>query len=71
MQEAVASAQKILGPCLGMQMLCEGSEEGELEGLASLPGRFERFYGRDELDRPIKVPHMGWNTVSFDLLKAP
>jgi glutamine amidotransferase len=54
-----------------MQMLCEGSEEGELEGLASLPGRFERFYGRDELDRPIKVPHMGWNTVSFDLLKAP
>lgn len=49
-----------LGICLGMQMLYEASEEGGLvPGLGVVPGRVTRFDGR------LKVPHMGWNSLSL------
>ncbi len=47
----------VLGICVGMQLLFEGSEEGDAEGLGIIPGRLKRF---DESKG--KVPHMGWNT---------
>ena len=48
-----------LGICLGMQMLYQESEEGGLiKGLGIVPGRVTRFNGR------LKVPHMGWNSLS-------
>lgn len=48
----------VLGICLGLHLLCEGSEEGREPGLGLLPLRVVRFRaGR------LKVPHMGWNTV--------
>jgi glutamine amidotransferase len=50
-----------LGVCLGMQALFDESEEGGVKGLGVFPGRVVRF----RLDPPLKVPHMGWNTVSF------
>lgn len=53
---------KILGICLGMQMLCDGSEEGSAEGLGLIPGYFKQFK-RKNLD--MKIPHMGWNFVKF------
>jgi imidazole glycerol-phosphate synthase subunit HisH len=51
----------ILGICLGMQLLYEGSDEhGGAEGIGLLEGRIEA------LDAPgLKVPHMGWNPVSW------
>jgi glutamine amidotransferase len=51
----------ILGICLGMQLLYEGSDEhGGAEGIGLLPGRIEA------LDAPdLKVPHIGWNPVSW------
>ncbi len=51
----------ILGLCLGMQLLYEGSDEhGGAEGIGLLPGRIEA------LDAPgLKVPHIGWNAVSW------
>ena len=52
----------VLGICLGMQLLTEGSEEGELEGLKLLPGHCKKFHFENNL---YKVPHMGWNEVSF------
>lgn len=53
----------ILGVCVGMQMLAEGSDEGELPGLAWVPGRVRSFEGLPgALDLP--RPHMGWNDVS-------
>jgi imidazole glycerol-phosphate synthase subunit HisH len=55
----------ILGLCLGMQLLCEGSEEGVLPGLGIIPGRFTRFPGLLQDGSVQKVPHMGWNTVDF------
>lgn len=55
----------ILGLCLGMQLLTEGSEEGELEGLGVIPGSFRMFNSEATDDLEIKIPHMGWNTVDF------
>ncbi len=52
----------LLGICLGMQILCTSSEEGDLLGLGLIPGEFKKF---DFSSNKIKVPHMGWNTVSF------
>ena len=52
----------ILGICLGMQLLFDGSEEGDSSGLGWLTGRFLRITQSD--DQPsLRVPHMGWNIV--------
>ncbi len=50
-----------LGVCLGMQALFDESEEGGVKGLGIFPGRVVRF----RLEPPLKVPHMGWNSVRF------
>lgn len=51
----------VLGICLGMQLFFDGSEEGELPGLGWIPGYLRKF--QSSIDTPIKIPHMGWNTV--------
>lgn len=51
--------QPLLGVCLGMQLLFDGSEEGDTECLGLLPGRVRRLVGSPSL----RVPHMGWNTL--------
>lgn len=51
--------QPVLGICLGMQLLFEGSEEGDVACLGVLPGRARRL--RAAAGAP--VPHMGWNTL--------
>lgn len=53
--------QPLLGICVGMQLLFESSEEGNVPCLALLPGRVRRFANRSGLP----VPHMGWNTLEF------
>ncbi|KGX86207.1 imidazole glycerol phosphate synthase subunit HisH [Pontibacillus litoralis] len=56
----------LLGICLGMQLLFEESAEGKgAAGLALLPGRVVRFTGQDVLGNRYKVPHMGWNDLTF------
>jgi glutamine amidotransferase len=61
--EAVtARGALLLGICLGMQLLLDGSEEGDLPGLALVPGTARRF----QLDaQKLRVPHMGWNEVRW------
>lgn len=54
-----ASGRPLLGICLGMQLLLDGSEEGESFGLGLIPGRSVRFLEADG----VRVPHMGWNVV--------
>ena len=61
----------LVGICLGMQLLCDGSDEGDLPGLGLIPGCFRKFSGVDPNGQRHKVPHMGWNTVQFDQQKAP
>ena len=51
----------ILGVCLGMQILSNGSEEGALPGLGLIRGFCRRLSGRPE--EGIRVPHMGWKAV--------
>ena len=51
--------QPVLGICLGMQLLGEGSEEGDVACLGVMPGRARRFTPAP--GRP--VPHMGWNQL--------
>lgn len=53
--------QPLLGICVGMQLLFESSEEGDVPCLGLLPGRIRRFADRDGLP----VPHMGWNQLEF------
>jgi glutamine amidotransferase len=61
LRERRAAGVPILGICLGMQLLYEGSDEhGGAEGIGLLGGRVEA------LDAPgLKVPHIGWNPVSW------
>ena len=67
----VQSQTPILGLCLGMQLLCEGSDEGERQGLGFISGKFERFVFANQGSERLKVPHMGWNYVRFDPDRAP
>ena len=61
-QAAIAAKIPFLGICLGMQLLFESSEESPgVEGLRILEGRIRRIPSKDGL----KVPHIGWNSLSF------
>ena len=61
-EEILNKKKKILGICLGMQLLLDGSEEGRLEGLGLIHGFSKRF--PNDLD--LRVPNMGWNEVFSD-----
>jgi glutamine amidotransferase len=52
----------ILGICLGMHLLAEHSEEGDVEGLGFVSGRVVRF-DTQCMEAPLPVPHMGWSSV--------
>ncbi len=50
--------QPVLGICLGMQLLCDATEEWDVKGLGIVSGKVIRFSDQ------VKVPQMGWNTIS-------
>ena len=61
---AVAAGTPLLGICLGMQWLFEGSDEApEVRGLGVMAGRITRLKG--DADHRLKVPHVGWNALEF------
>lgn len=62
-QEAAALGKPILGICLGMQLLGRKSEEGVKEGLGLIPFDNARF--RFPESSSLKIPHMGWDTVTY------
>lgn len=63
LNESRESGVHILGICLGMQLMCEISEEDGLHaGLGWFAARVTRFVP----DRGLSVPHMGWNGVDFN-----
>ncbi|MCQ4087733.1 imidazole glycerol phosphate synthase subunit HisH [Saccharibacillus sp. JS10] len=67
MQRAASENKPLLGICLGMQLLFDGSaEHGDHEGLGLLPGRAVRFKAGE-----LKVPHMGWNRLRFTSENEP
>lgn len=61
-----AASKPFLGICIGLQLLFEHSEEGDVDGLGILPGKVKRFPQARMVDaagNKLKVPHMGWNEV--------
>ncbi len=59
--KALVDRIPLLGICLGMQLLMDSSEEGNLRGLGLISGKVIRFNKSENL----KVPHIGWNNVAF------
>ena len=67
--DCIEAEKPILAICVGMQALMTTSDEnGGVDCLDIIPGRVENFANRllDEKGKRLKVPHMGWNEVSFD-----
>lgn len=61
-KEAALSGKPFLGICLGLHLLFEGSDESpEIDGLGILKGKMVTI----PRDRGLKVPHIGWNSVSL------
>ena len=50
----------VLGICLGLQLLADGSKEGNVNCIGIIPGINEKFD-----DKKTKVPHMGWNSITI------
>ena len=66
LKEKIQSGTPYLGLCLGLQLLFTRSEEGaRVKGLDIIPGQVKRFKGK------LKVPHMGWNTLSLKKKNCP
>jgi glutamine amidotransferase len=60
-REAWRAGRRLIGICIGCQVIFDRSEEGGIPCLGLLPGVVRRFAPAPGL----KVPHMGWNTVRF------
>lgn len=62
----VKKGKPLFGICLGLQLLFEASEEfGETIGLGLLKGRVKKFPDRTSEGNKIRIPNIGWNSVTF------
>ncbi len=69
-KEEAAKGKPVMGICLGMQLLLELSEEyGTFEGLGLVPGKCKSI--TEVIPADYKVPHMGWNALTFKNGKHP
>ena len=56
--------QPVLGICLGLQLMCSHSEEGDVECLGIFPEKVKKLIHERCMDSIFKVPHMGWNSIT-------
>lgn len=56
--------QPFLGICLGLQLMCRHSEEGDTNCLGIFDETVRKFVLQQDLLPSMKIPHMGWNTIS-------
>lgn len=59
--------QPVLGICIGTQLMCQSSEEGDAKCMGIFPTRVVKFKFDEKNiagQMPLKVPHMGWNSIS-------
>lgn len=74
-QLIISLKQPVLGICLGMQLMCSHSEEGNTNCLGIFDEKVKLFKPAPGMENKTKVPHMGWNEISdyrsklFDGLK--
>lgn len=66
-KDIIASGKPFLGICLGLQILLDGSEEGNEPGLGIIPGLVRRF----RPEPSITIPHMGWNQLTLTQPNLP
>jgi glutamine amidotransferase len=77
LREAVlqaAATKPLFGVCVGMQMLLDHSQEGDVTGLGLIPGEVGKFELQGQLQPDgsrYKVPQMGWNRVEHELGRGP
>jgi len=64
--EVLIKKKPILGICVGMHLLADGSDEGISQGLGWIPGHVTKI-DTHLLARPPYLPHMGWNTIFGDI----
>jgi glutamine amidotransferase len=63
-RSAATAGVPLLGICLGMQWLFDGSDEApEVQGLGVIRGRISKL--QNDPERRMKVPHVGWNALDF------
>jgi imidazole glycerol-phosphate synthase subunit HisH len=64
---AAVKTKPMIGMCLGLQMLFDHSDEGDTRCLGVFRGKTVRFPNphKDEAGEPLKVPHMGWNSIAI------
>ena len=67
LRRLVRENRPLLGVCLGCQILVEASEENNTKTLGVFPGVCKRLPSEleDEDGQPIRIPHMGWNSLDF------
>ena len=63
--EVLGRGKPILGICVGMHLLANGSDEGQFEGLGWIPGHITRIDTKTLSHLP-HLPHMGWNRIAGD-----
>ncbi len=63
-EQVLEKRKKVLGICVGMHLLAEGSDEGERPGLGWIKGRVHQIDER-RLNTPPHLPHMGWNDIQL------
>ncbi len=56
--------QPVLGICLGLQLMCSHSEEGNTPCLGIFEEQVKRFVPQPGMEFTTKVPHMGWNNIT-------
>lgn len=63
-EQVMNRGKRVLGICVGMHLLGEGSEEGQMAGLGWIKG-FVRKIDTSRLTAPPHLPHMGWNSIDI------
>lgn len=69
LKDCAASGKPIFGICLGSQIIFDYSDEGETPLLGLIPGKIRHMQHlldeQGDADRSIKIPHMGWNNLTY------
>ncbi|OLU33076.1 imidazole glycerol phosphate synthase subunit HisH [Pseudomonas sp. PA27(2017)] len=63
-EQVLVNKKKVMGICVGMQILADSSEEGALPGLGWIPGKVCKIDASNLPDAP-RLPHMGWNSITL------
>lgn len=61
-QRVLADKIPVLGVCVGMQIMADSSEEGDLPGLGWISGKVRKF-NHSSFTQRTHLPHMGWNDI--------